>query len=526
MSLDAAQARLKDQLYQSALQHFQLGEWDAGLADVARLVERFPLDHSLRAFSQEVQLRAKVDRDEQEDRRRRLRQRLVRGTTRLLAVVLVAGLAYWGANTYSAWAREQADVLIENLEQQRQVLDLAAKFTNAQALLRSGRPEEARVLLEEILVLQPDFPGAAASLAQAEAAASLEQQYAEAMGLIGQQDWNAALAVLQELLVRAPNYKDVAQQIAEAEKQYLLQDLTKAAEEYFTAQDWTAAVSAYESVRALDPDFQEELVEERLFNAYVNSARAALVDKTDSLEALETAEGYFRKALALRPQDPDIKTERELAGLYLKAQADYLRGQWTDAITALEIVLVQTPDYANGTARQTLYEAYVARGDAASASSEYEAALGDFQKAVELIESDRQATLALLEATLRLGEVQQALDNFEAAALHYRAVAELGGLREQALENPDLALSLEQADADLAEGKFGLAVDGYRAALRIADESREPASVVHLVQPGEYLTLIAGRYGSTVRAIVEANPIIENANLILSGWELVIPVLP
>ena len=47
----------------------------------------------------------------------------------------------------------------------------------------------------------------------------------------------------------------------------------------------------------------------------------------------------------------------------------------------------------------------------------------------------------------------------------------------------------------------------------------------HVVQEGEYLTLLASRYGSTVRAIAEAN-VIENDNLIFPGQELLIPVLP
>ena len=45
------------------------------------------------------------------------------------------------------------------------------------------------------------------------------------------------------------------------------------------------------------------------------------------------------------------------------------------------------------------------------------------------------------------------------------------------------------------------------------------------MQQGEYLTLVASRYGSTVRAIALANGI-ENDNLIFPGQELLIPVLP
>lgn len=47
--------------------------------------------------------------------------------------------------------------------------------------------------------------------------------------------------------------------------------------------------------------------------------------------------------------------------------------------------------------------------------------------------------------------------------------------------------------------------------------------VYHTVRPGEYLSLIAQYYGTTVRAILQANPHITNANLIYSGTVLFIP---
>ncbi len=47
--------------------------------------------------------------------------------------------------------------------------------------------------------------------------------------------------------------------------------------------------------------------------------------------------------------------------------------------------------------------------------------------------------------------------------------------------------------------------------------------VYHIVQPGEYLSLIAQRYGTTVQAILSANPQITNWNLIFSGQTIFVP---
>ncbi|RIK34549.1 MAG: hypothetical protein DCC55_32915 [Chloroflexi bacterium] len=46
----------------------------------------------------------------------------------------------------------------------------------------------------------------------------------------------------------------------------------------------------------------------------------------------------------------------------------------------------------------------------------------------------------------------------------------------------------------------------------------------YVVRRGDTLTLIAKRYGTSVRAILAANPQVKNPNLIRTGQRLVIPV--
>lgn len=47
--------------------------------------------------------------------------------------------------------------------------------------------------------------------------------------------------------------------------------------------------------------------------------------------------------------------------------------------------------------------------------------------------------------------------------------------------------------------------------------------VHHIVQAGEYLSLIAKRYGTTTAAILAANPQITNPNLIYTGQTIFVP---
>jgi len=53
--------------------------------------------------------------------------------------------------------------------------------------------------------------------------------------------------------------------------------------------------------------------------------------------------------------------------------------------------------------------------------------------------------------------------------------------------------------------------------------TQESGGFYHTVQYGEYLSLIAQRYGVSVQAILNANPHIANPNLIYAGTVLLIP---
>lgn len=523
MITEMNEPHLKDPLYRAAMRHMQEGNWEASLAEVASLVERYPLDQALRSFSQMVQIRARVDQDEQVDQRRQAwRRRWTLFAQGLVALVLVV-LGYWGFTTYSEQLGQQMTLAREAIALQAQALELAAKFRDAQALLRADRPTDARALLEEIAVIDPGYPGLEAAMAQTEADANLSAQYAQAMTYVQAQNWAGALSVFEEISAQEPNYKDVSQQIDHAQTQVLLGDMLAKADGQYASGAWDAALAGYEGIRALNPSYREDVIPDRLFECYVNAARVALLGQADSLEALAVADTYYRRALALRPQDRRVKTDRELAHKYLGAQADFAQGLWSDVIVNLESLYAVDPEYASGAARQTLYEAYVARGDKAMKDGEYETALSDYERAVALAEERPDAVLRLYQGYLKAAEAQAAQKQYEAAVLLYRSAVELGGLEERANGNPTLARALSDAARYADANNFPVALERYRLAIRVADSSQ--AVISHEVMPGEYLILLASRYRSTVQAIVAANNI-ANPSLIEVGQVLEIPVLP
>ena len=53
---------------------------------------------------------------------------------------------------------------------------------------------------------------------------------------------------------------------------------------------------------------------------------------------------------------------------------------------------------------------------------------------------------------------------------------------------------------------------------------RKEGFIVYQIEAGENLTKIAKRYSTTVKAIKAANPTIDNANFIRSGFYIYVPV--
>ncbi|HEX7974647.1 MAG TPA: LysM peptidoglycan-binding domain-containing protein, partial [Anaerolineales bacterium] len=481
------------------------------------------------------------------------------------------------------WIQARVAAARQNFNVQMQQVELATKYRNAQELILSSRTGEARALLNEIQATKPDYPGLQPALAQLEKIDSLEKDYSEAMRLVGQADYQGALAALQKVEAQDPYYKDVALQITDIRRQFLFGDLLAQADAKYNAKDWEGALAGYETVRALDSQYQAETVEERLFNSYMNAAQAVLAskadldglnkaenyfrralalrpkdaeiqkkwaearktvedrlvnsylemgqavlaNKADSLDALKTAEGYFYEALKLQPDNPDVKAQDDLARLYLKSQVDFVKGQWNDVITGLEQIYKNNPDYALGTSRQTLYEAYIARGDEFLASGQYDAALTDFQRATVLVDETPDSQIPLFQVQLKVADLQGVLGDFERAVRIYQSAFNLGGFNDLVKEQDPTFLSSKLTEAE-SYANWGNYKTSYRLYREIANKfAPKYQQLTHNFESGEYLTQLANRYHTTVEAILAANNI-KSMNDIgaYSGKTIVIPVFP
>ena len=579
MSVPQAETYKQHPMFRLAMQSLQKGEWQEGLDKLDNLMQAYPMEGELRNLRQEMLLRARIDQDERQERARARSRRLRTLTVRTLTVVALLALAAVVFTAYSRWIGQQVNLARQSMVSQVIRMELAVKFRDAQDYLRAGQTEKGLALLDEIAATDPAYPKLETVRGQAQRQQALDTQYQQARGQLSQGDQEGALATFKAIEQQEPYYRDVKTQIQDLEQQTQLGQMLAKADKAFDLSDWNAAAAAYEQLYLFNPDFRTAYVEDRLFTSYVKAAEMNLYG-SESLEAIQLAEEYYRKALALRPQDPatkasqeqvrDLVEERmfrgyidaaqkaladnpgsiqalglandyfrealklkpddaevakqsELAVKFLEAQRFFSQGNWEGVINDLEYVYIAEAGYAGGVARQALYEAYVARGDEEMAIGDFDTALADFQRAAVLAEEDPSSKLRLYEIQLKIAEAQGVLGDYEEASRLYAAAIDLAGLKERASQHSDsMAKALRAAEASASAGSYRAAYNSYRDAVTYATETFD--IVEHTVDSDDYLSTLALEYGSTVSLIAEANNL-ANPNIIIPGQILLIPIL-
>ena len=580
MAQNQAESYLDHPMFRTAMASMQNGDWESGINQIEKVMESYPLEPELRSLRQEMIIRAKVDADEKADnaasRKRRFRNLAIRGSV----IAILAILAIFVAQTYSSWFETQVASAQQEVQYQMLRFDLDNKMSYAKDYVRAGQAAPALELLDEIEEIDSDYPEIESTRQEAFKLQALEEKYLDALNLIEAGDLNGALVVLEEIESQEPYYRDVKNRILQIQDQTLLGEQLREADQLFADEQWEEAVEAYYSMYSLNPDYQTAHVEDRLFSSYVNAAET-LLNSSDTIEAIEKVEDYFQRALALRPQEPEVKDkqarvrsmieerlfrsyvflaqqailnepnpleglniadryftealrlkpndpeisiQRELAHQFVLGQDNFLTSAYGDTITNMEFVISQEPGYANGAARQTLYEAFVARGDSAMAIGDFDSALEDFQRAAVIANEDPSSTGRLYEIQMRIAEAQGLLGDYDSAVRLYQSAIAMAGLQARANQySSAMAAALVSADEFATQGNLREAFRNYREAVTWATQVFDV--VVHVVTSDDYLSQLALDYNSTVNLIATANNL-ANPNIIIPGQELLIPILP
>lgn len=171
------------------------------------------------------------------------------------------------------------------------------------------------------------------------------------------------------------------------------------------ARDWNTALGLLEPL-AESRDFQPDTVNSLLCDTYLSRGQERLDSITTARDAatVRAARRDFQAGQQICPDRPELQTQFDLATLYL---AGLDQSANIDArIEALDALRKTQPDYANRQVQETLYRAYLARGEIQENAGSLRSALTDYQAARELdVASTDQARLSEFRVRQALSQI-------------------------------------------------------------------------------------------------------------------------
>ncbi len=148
------------------------------------------------------------------------------------------------------------------------------------------------------------------------------------------------------------------------------------AQALYNAGRWEDAIVRLRQVRATDPDFEREGITEMLFTAYVSLA----AEKSNN-GSLEEAVNLFDRALELRPDEIEIRNNRDTTAQYVDALTYWL-ADWPQVIELLDDIYQRNPSYRD--VRQRLQKAHLEYADSLARQSDWCGSAQQYVAAIEV----------------------------------------------------------------------------------------------------------------------------------------------
>jgi tetratricopeptide (TPR) repeat protein len=567
--------------FQALLINFQHAEWETCMERLTHFLELYPQDKFLPAFKEDVEVRLKLQAERKQrqeaDQREKLRKRSQRVTIAVVVAIL-ASLLFVMVNTLYQARTRQARL---DLEATQLAQTLAFQYQNAESYLLAGQPAEALRLYTEIQKVDPSFADVAVKIEKARESVAIEELYQQGIQAAADGRNDQALEIFLRVDALRPKYKDTSQLIETLREEKQIAALTKTMQDAFALEDWDGVAAAYEAIKKIDPFIDLPGLKEVLFISYRNLI-IDIAGRTDAtLEDIETAENYYRTALALFPQNREFSSERESlqqtaidlvankyylygigllessnyssqamreairlmtkadsigsgspaiqseidkAQLFLNAYESFLHQDFDSTVTGLEELRRLEDSYAGGRVKYLLYESYLAKGDALFTYADFEGAALQYQEAEKFAWRDQKNSLRLFQVEVRIAATLRKLWKVDEAASYYHD-AFARAIESQLLSSSadsELKASLDQANQAYASNDMWEAVRLYE--ILVEEQGKFFNNQTIMAKRGETLADIAFQYGSTLEQLRRANHLGESMTLI-KDQELVIPVL-
>lgn len=572
----------KDPNYKDLLLHFQYAEWEKCLDNIDHLLGVYPEDRFLTTFKQDVEVRLaqqKLALEQQTREKRGHRRRWVsRAMIIIPAGILLVLFLVWAADALQV-AQTQSRLEIQaTLTAQ----SLADKNLTADKLLRAGKPAEALDLYNEIKQMDPAYPDINQKIQLASEAVTIEELYQAGTQALQDGQKEDALELLLKVEGLHPKYKDTPQLIQQIQQEQLISSLVDEIHNAYLQEDWDGVIQAYETIQSIAPLIEIPEVETELFISYQNFI-VATADRADAtLADIEKAEKYYRKALALFPENREYANERselrelipnllshkyylfgvsllessdysikdlpeairiltmadsvgnsspiitdasEKAQLFLDSYNSFFKRDWDRAIEGFGKIYRKDENYAGGRLKYLLYEAYIARGNIFFAYADFTSAAADYQDAESIAWSDEGNIIRLFEIEVRTAATLYKLDGVSEAAEYYHYAFERLGIinRLTSSEKGELLNLLTQANLAYKDGRTWDAIRLYQGVLEQKKDLYDYTMVS--VRQGDTLFDVSFQYRCTFESLINANQLGETM-IFVKDQDILVPILP
>ena len=566
-------ALFNDPDYGLLIENYQQAEFDScsGLLEV--LYSRYPDSQRLKEIKEDLDLQTSLMSLEDEHLKTEKRQKNQK--TLKLSVYFIFGIIMVLVIfilSYMVLGKVISEQMRDTKLSQASILE-----QQANDLLTSGQPAVASELVVQIRALIPTYPGLAELEERTNHLLQLEAYYRNASILLDEGKNAEALEILNSIEVQAPGLWDVPRLVKQAETGIRVQELILEGNIAYEKNYWKAVIDAFESALALDPDLNDSSIKEYLLNSYLQRIVQMLDSNSTTIEDIQLAEQYYRKAVAMIPQSKAFASERgnlaqvssnlltlkytqtantlleerfqtfssissavsylnkaanlnpknnelqqalKTGQLYQVAFQNVLEFNWSQAIMNLNQIVSIKPDYANGNARQLLYEAYYAIGKQYYSVGLYLDARSNLEQAEILAFDVSKNKLQLYQVQMALGDTLSKMEDYENAASYYRYAFNMVGVYSKAPVSSSLYNLVSTGDELLGQGDFQQAVDSYQSA------GKEIAQIytiqVYEAPDGTTLPFFAAEHDSTTEAIIIINKLSQNMTITF-GRELTVP---
>jgi tetratricopeptide (TPR) repeat protein len=445
--------------------------------------------------------------------------------------------------------------------------------------LLGGQPEPVIEIIAKMRSINVDFENLTELTSRTANLLQLKDKYQSALSLIAQNNKNEALVILKEIETEKPGMWDVSQQIAAIETSNQIAEYLEEGNAAYQVENWGEVINAYENALNLEPQLDDPEMKGQLLKAYLNMIIRMLQNDNASFEEVEIAEQYYRRAVAMIPQNQNFALERgdlqELSSNLLELKyaqtakamledknqtltsiakaVSYMRiatnmdpnktalqldlknaeayqiafqyfveMNWLPAIINFDQILSADPNFANGNASLLLFEAYYSLGKQNYSAGNYQDARTNLGQAEILAWEDSENLMKLFQVQVLLGDTVGNMEDYQTAVSYYQSALEAIDVVPRLIDLPVINAKLSEAIDLAANGNYTDALITYQEVLQDIDVVYTLSEIE--INDGVCLAFFASEHLSTVDAVLEANNL-PKTMVITLGRKLKVPML-